>query len=112
MEQTYTGFGYILLKFEPDISKEERKKATEEIVRIGNGNIQAVEFPRDWIFYNSKTYNAAARFETSSEKRANELTDEIGKVKGVKKDSSCIRYMVNYKPFIRFKELEQSTVVS
>jgi GT2 family glycosyltransferase len=54
MEQAYTGFGYILLKFEPDSSKEERKKIAETVVKVGNGNIQTVEFPRDWIFYNSK----------------------------------------------------------
>jgi len=112
MEQVYTGFGYILLKFEPDTSKEGRKRAAEEIVRIGNGNIQTVEFPRDRIFYNSRTYDAAARFETSDEKRANRLASKIGKVKGVKKDSPCIRYMINIKPFVRFKELEQSAVVS
>jgi hypothetical protein len=111
MEQTYTGFGYILLKFEPDASNEERKRTAEEMVRLGNGNIQAVEFPRDWIFYNSRTYDAAARFESPNEERAKELANEIGKLKGVKKDSSCIRYMANIKPFFTFKELEQLAVV-
>lgn len=111
MEQVYTGFGYVLLKFEPDTLKEERKRTAEEIVRIGNGNIQAVEFPRGWILYNSRTYDAAARFETPNEERAKELASEIGKVKGVKKDSPRIRYMANIKPFVRFKELEQLAVV-
>ena len=112
MEQAYTGFGYILLKFEPYTSKEERKKIAETVVKLGNGNIQAVEFPRGWIFYNSRTYNAAARFETPNEKRVKELLNEIEKVKGIKNDSLFIRYMAALKPYVRFEELEQPIVVS
>jgi hypothetical protein len=107
MEQAYTGLGYIFLKFENEVPKPEKRKITEEIVKMGNGHIQAVEFPKGWIFYNSRVYDAAARFETSNEQRVHELLNGIGKIKDIKTDYLCVRYVIKSKPFIRFKELEQ-----
>jgi len=112
MEQACTGLGYIFLEFEPYTSKEERKNVAETMVKLGNGDIQAVEFPRGKFKCNSKTYDAAARFETPNEKRVKELLNEIEKVKGIKKDSLSIRYMTALKPYVRFEELEQPIVVS
>jgi len=105
MKQSYTGLGYIILEFEPDISMEERRLIAEDVVRLGNGNVQAVEFFKD-------RYKAAARFETPNEQRVNELVGNIGRIKGIKKDSLHVRYMLVCKPYILFKELEQPIVAS
>jgi hypothetical protein len=102
MKQSYTELGYIILEFEPDISMEERRLIAEDVVRLGNGNVQAVEFFKD-------RYKAAARFETPDEQRVNELVGNIGRIKGIKKDSIYVRHLTVYKPYIEFKELERLT---
>jgi hypothetical protein len=105
MEQTYTGFGYVFLEIEPYASNKEKRTIAEDIVRLGNGNVQAIEFFKD-------EYKAAARFETPDEQMIHELVNNMGKIKGIKKDSLHIRYMLACKPYIEFKELEQPIVVS
>jgi len=105
MKQSYTELGYIILEFEPDISMGERRLIAEDVVSLGNGNVQAVEFFKD-------RYKAAARFETPDEHKLNELVDYIGKIRGVKKDSLYVRHMLACKPYILFKNLEQLIVVN
>ena len=105
MKQSYTELGYIILEFEPDISMGERRLIAENVVRLGNGNVQAVEFFKD-------RYKAAARFETPNEQRVNELVGKIGRIKGIKKDSIYVRHMLACKPYILFNDLEHLIVAS
>lgn len=108
MEHNHRDFGYIFLEFEPTtISKEEKKKIAENIVRLGIRYIQAIEFPKSRFTYKSNNYDVAVRFETPNEQMTDDILNKIGKMNGIKRQSLRVKNMNKIKPYIRFEDLER-----
>jgi len=79
--------GYLFFNLE---DRTDRRKIAEDIVRLGNGYVPAVEFLKN------KYFDARVLFDTRDRKEAMELSDKLKKHKGIKRDSVKILYTNNW----------------